>query len=1603
MYFNATVASLLKVCRKMNLSYVGKPGRWAQVALLLLAQRAGQAVQPPVLPSGGHFVAGSGSISSGGSVTTINQSSLRGIIDWNSFSIGPNELVKFNNSGATLNRVTGGAMSSILGSLTATGTIYLLNPEGILIGPSGVIRTGGDFVASTLHVPTSSFMAGKSLLFEGTSNAAIRNLGKVASSDGSVFLIAPTVLNEGSIAAPKGSVGLAAGQRVLLQDSTSDGRIFVEAGGNGLTNAGLITATEAELRTAGGNIYALAGNNSGLIRASGATYKNGHVWLTGNGDIMVSGTIQAANIDGSGGTIKIGNWSSRSVTIDRGAVLDASASSTGGTGGSISVLGKMTTFAGTAKATGGSAAGNGGNVETSGHTLSVVGGAVDASAANGQSGSWLLDPDDLTIDSALANTLETALNGGTNATAQTTVSGTSGNGDITVANDVRWSGAGSLTLSAYRNIALDAAINASGAGAGVVLRADNAGNGTGTIAVAGGSLSVGPSGSVKLYFDAASNPAGSGVNGLSFGTIQDYAGHVTLGPGATLGQYALINSVSDLQNIKNNLSGSYALGRDIDATATAGWNSGAGFLPIGQDGAAFTGILDGDGHAIKQLVVNRPSTNFVGLLGSVGPGGIVRNIALSNTSISGSEDVGGLAGWNAGKIEHAFSSGTVFGVNYVGGLVGANNGGGLVTLSQSTGTVEGSYLLGGLVGFNDSGAAIAQSYSTAAVSGGSGEYVGGLVGWQYAGGSISQCYSTGTVTGNAYVGGLVGNSGGIIEQSYSTGPVSGAEDLGGLVGGNSGSIDQSFSTGPVSGDLGSAFIGGLINQSYSTSPVSGGGFIGGLVGVNYPGGAIEESYSAGLVLGNWSVGGLVGVNYGSVSAHSLWDRDTSGQTVGASFDSIVLVPDQQGVRTTDLQTALHPGFDNVAWAIVPGQSYPYLRWRYPNGVQVLSGTVMTSAAAGSAVAAMTNGTSLGQLTAGANGYYYLALDPNSIADGGGALTYLAGANPANTIGTLSSARGSDGTVSSYASGLALRPGTVDLVTGASNLSTALPALAASLGSAAGPDFLYTVSSGAVSVKSGIDFRLDATGNKFSIDEPLQLADKVSLVSNGRVGETETGEITAAQLLLRGSGSYELNNAHNDIHTLAGENLSEVDVATGGDLAIGTIEGVPGITATGNVTVASTGNLTISSGAAVASSANGSTIDLATDESFTNRAGSDGITTHNGHWLIWSKAPDRDTLGGLTYNFRQYNATRGITSVQGAGNGVMYTLAPVLNVGLSGTVNKTYDGTTAASLSPENYVLISGSAIEGDTLSFASRMANYDDQNAGTGKTVTVNGLSVSAANGNVTVYGYQVNSSVSSGIGSISPATLTVRVHDSTRPYGQPNPVFGVSYIGFAPGDTSSSLSGSLLFDTLASQQTVPGDYSIIASGLKSRNYRLTYLPGTLTITPLTDIRLTIDDVVRLTGQPNPPFSAKYLDHVIPSIDASSLLANLTIRTDAKLDSRAGIYPIFASGQFEQYWVTSEPGRLTVIDSSPRTLPAQVPTQANPWLPTLPTVTTATTTSTSSPGTFDVVYDLSKPWRALSLSGKYHVHPLAESSFFLTQPGSNYELRRSYPSDTHSR
>ena len=258
------------------------------------------------------------------------------------------------------------------------------------------------------------------------------------------------------------------------------------------------------------------------------------------------------------------------------------------------------------------------------------------------------------------------------------------------------------------------------------------------------------------------------------------------GDGTTSSPYE-VGNVDQLQCIESQgLDASYEITSDIDASGTASWNFGSGFEPIGDDSNPFNGTIDGGGHTITGLTINRGSQDRVGLFGQIGSGaptvpsslsslsisGGVQDINLENVDISGANRVGALAGDSSGSITRSSASGSVAGSNKVGGLVGISEGS--ITQSFATVDVAGNLDTGGLVGNNLFGT-VTNSYARGDVDA-SGFDAGGLVG--FSSGTVSSSYATGSSTGGGLIGEKtpISGSDGTAVDSYWDVPASGQTD-----------------------------------------------------------------------------------------------------------------------------------------------------------------------------------------------------------------------------------------------------------------------------------------------------------------------------------------------------------------------------------------------------------------------------------------------------------------------------------------------------------------------------------------------------------------------------------------------------------------------------------------------------------------------------------------------------------------------------------------------------------------------------------------------------------------------------------------------------------
>ncbi|MDY4297221.1 MULTISPECIES: MBG domain-containing protein [unclassified Xanthomonas] len=940
---------VLQVASEVATGHAGATGNGAaRLAAPLLPFALACALAAPAHASGVPSLSSAtgATVSQNGGTLQIDQNAAKAVLNWNSFNVGKDASVVFvqpSSSAVALNLIDASRGASVIdGSLRANGNVFLINSAGILFGNHAQVNVGG-LVASSLG------LAGDDdngyLLGRGDHGAAsVVNQGSIrAGNGGSVNLVGNHVANRGSISADGGAIRLLSADqvKVTMDAAGAIGMQMVAAASQSMDGAAAAVENSGTLRANGGQILLQAGstglsqllvNNTGALEATGIDTSGGSVRLVGSGgDVASSGRIDvsgthggsvqvlsdgavnvAGRIDASGtaagGSVRIGGGyqggeqlqHASAATVADGALLDASATGQGN-GGSIVVWSDGHTAVHGALRANAAGSGSGGLLETSGHTVDFSGIAVGAKGAGpGSAGTWLVDPEDLTVDSAAASTISGALNGGTNVTlltSSTNASGpgtvSNGSGDINVNAAIGWSGNSTLTLDAYHSIYLNAAVTATGNTAGLVLNY-------------GGYTDNGTVGGTGDYY--VNTPVSLG------------GAHASL---AINGQaYTLIHSLADAATYFNS-PGAYALAQDIDL---AGVTRSSALV------SSFQSKLAGLGHSINNLTISGAS-GYVGLFGTTSSNSLIRDVHLGNVSISGGYYVGGLVGYGQGAIKNVTVDGSVTGSSGgVGGLAGYNLG--LIDNSAFVGSVNGQSAVGGVAG-NNVGATIRNSHSTGSVTGSSSN-TGGLVGYN-DGGSLTNTYSTSTVSGTSSVGGLVGTNqnAGSIKNSYATGSVTGSSSMvGGLVGMNYQST---------------------IANTYATGSVTATASVGGLVGVNNAGGAsvssssVSNSYATGAVISttNNNVGGLIGANSGSVS-NASWDVDSTGQAnaiSGGGGGSVTnLTSFGSGNRYNhatygNLGTwALLAGTSNVyvasdgvgspAWIMIEGQTRPFLASEY---------------------------------------------------------------------------------------------------------------------------------------------------------------------------------------------------------------------------------------------------------------------------------------------------------------------------------------------------------------------------------------------------------------------------------------------------------------------------------------------------------------------------------------------------------------------------------------------------------------------------------------------------------------------------------------------------
>ena len=577
-------------------------------------------------PQGEQVVAGQSTITRPDAKTTIiHQSTQKSAINWQSFSIGGQEYVQFiqpNSSSISLNRVIGGNPSSILGSLSANGQIYLVNPNGIYFGHDARVDVSG-IVASVLDITDHDFMSGN-YVFQASVD---ENLGTVvnegiinARNEGYVVLMGNYTENNGVVQAHMGKVVLASGShvtmdisgnnliRVAVDEATVANLAGVKNSGEIYADGGRVIMTAKVARDLVGN----AVNNEGLVRASSIVEKDGAIFLTGSGgDVVNSGTLDASAADGSnvdGGGVLV--YSDRDVTLSSGAAIHARGDGDGA-GGVVRVIAEETLdFQQGADIAVQGSPHSGGFVEVSGHGGLKMRGGVHL----GSGGTLLIDPSILTL-----KTGADAPGGGSETSASVGVDFISGL--LAAGNDVHLVASDSINASpGFKSI------NASGSGDG------NLNLTIGTVTVGGGTL---------------------GSSYLGTNNCNTHGVCLGLGTAGTMSVTPDSNGNIRLGNVSFNLAGNLNVAAGTSTGSVSLGNVNAANLQVsagaGESGSVSVGSINVDGNVMITAAdtisfngrVQRAAGGLTASAGgdidinsSIGSGGTFEGAGLFNGSVN---------------------------------------------------------------------------------------------------------------------------------------------------------------------------------------------------------------------------------------------------------------------------------------------------------------------------------------------------------------------------------------------------------------------------------------------------------------------------------------------------------------------------------------------------------------------------------------------------------------------------------------------------------------------------------------------------------------------------------------------------------------------------------------------------------------------------------------------------------------------------------------------------------------------------------------------------------------------------------------------------------
>ncbi|HEY8875918.1 MAG TPA: YDG domain-containing protein, partial [Roseateles sp.] len=1335
----------------------GKAGRSARrlnalaaAGLMALGAGPGAAwaqVGADATPQGGKLVAGQASWQQSGANLTVNQGSKRAAIDWTTFDIGRNASVVFRQpdaSSVALNRVTSGAPSQIFGRLSANGQVFLTNAAGVYFSPTAQVDVGS-FVATTNSLSTDDFMAGRWTFERAGSTGSVVNEGRIsAAAGGYVALLAPEVRNGGVITAQAGTVALAAGEAVELQfdgGSLAKLRVTPAQVATLVENRQAILAPDGQILMSARAAQALHDGvirNSGELSASSLVARGGRIVLEADQvDIGAGANIHATGATG-GGRVNIGGnyqgqgelWNATTTRVADGASIDASATRQGDGGTVVVWSNDRTDFNGRIAARGGALGGNGGLVETSGkQTLNVRTGRVDVGSATGRpgkGGTWLLDPNDLTIgsvadtnvagsfgttddDAFLSTTsLAAALTNGSNVVVLTNNGGTNlGRGDITVNGAVTTSLASAqsatLTLAAQGdiNIAAGGSISAGGADRSLNVNLH-----------AGTQLGGGSPGSVVSQVSMAS---GTTINTGQSGNLTAIAkGDVTLAS-ATVG--------GALNVTTNNGAFAQVTGTSLAISGNATVNAGSGEVAFNSAANQLSGAISSTGTGAV-TIKNTLATNL-GAIGAAGAAALSLDVTTTNAAVtqSGAAFVTGETTVRAGTAAVTLNQAA----NQFTSAINAT-GTGAVTLRNDIATTLGT------IGTN--GAAAASLSVTT-----SNDNVG-QSGTSYVAGTTTVAAGTGTVTlsntGNQLAGAVSSTGTGAVTARNAVDLVLGAI---GTAGNPAASLNVRTASGGIT-QTGAALVGGTTVLRTDT---------GGAITLNNAGnqlaGAITTVGTGAVTLVNDVATTLGQIGSSGSRATSLsvtTTNDAVTQSATAYVDGTTTISAGTGAVTLD-----NAGNKLTGAVSSTGSGAVTLV-----NSQALNLGAIGASGGGNAAASLTATTSTGAVTQSGTAYVAGA---TTVSAGSAAVTLndagnqLAGAisstgrgdvTVVNTVATVLGPIGGAG-VGAAASSLSVTTsnqaltqtgavivdgaatvntgsGNVTLTNAGNNLSGAVAVTttgSANVGSSgtlgitfngsgattasAGSALTATLNgtgattlSGAGVTASGTLASLDSTSTGTTALGATTASGNVSLNSAGAV--TQTGALAANGLELKGNGAATLTNAGNTIARIAAATgTGDITVVNSGAMAVDMVNST-GITRSGAVSLSTlSGDLTLNQSVSTSSTASNAVV-LNAGSSAAAGTGAGGNVIVAGGSTVSVGSGGRATLytgtvagsTGLTglvgsgsgrFRYGSDETATNFTTPLGAGVNAVYRESPTVTI-TADNLTRTYGTPTAATVS-----------------------------------------------------------------------------------------------------------------------------------------------------------------------------------------------------------------------------------------------------------------------------------------------------------------------------------